>query len=160
MIPSVDDRLASVVRAITDVILPSLPAEAALAREQAQLAVGHLQILRGQLDAAPAFELEELSDARALGAALLAKGQGGPECSAALAALQAALDINDAKGLPRQRRTEIHAAIDGVIRHAAIDATPGFRQQLATVVIEMETARANKDRKLFAPMGFDAEAQS
>jgi hypothetical protein len=160
MIPSVDDRLASVVRAITDVILPSLPAEAALAREQAQLAVGHLQILRGQLDAAPAFELGELSDARALGAALLAKGQGGPECSAALALLRAAIEKKGTSPLPREARADINQAVDGVIRMAAIDATPDFRKQLVQLVVEMETGRANKDRKLFAPMGFDAEAQS
>jgi hypothetical protein len=160
VIPSVDDRLASVVRAITDVILPGLPPEAALAREQAQLSVGHLQILRAQLDSAPAFELEELTDARALGTALVAKGQGGPECTAALALLRTELEKPDAGASTRQRRTEMNAAIDGVIRKAAIDAVPGFRKQLAQTVVEMETVRANKDRKLFAPMGFDAEAQS
>ncbi|HMO68292.1 MAG TPA: hypothetical protein PKE25_06450, partial [Novosphingobium sp.] len=68
MIPSIDDRLASVVRALTEGILPHLPADASLAQEQVQLCIGHLQILRAQIDAAPAFEREELADAAALAA--------------------------------------------------------------------------------------------
>ena len=72
-----DDRLASIVRSLTDIILPSLPGDAGLAQEQAHLAIGHLQIIRAQLDALPAFEAEELSDARLLGLALLADDAGG-----------------------------------------------------------------------------------
>ena len=89
MIPSVDERLASIIRALSEVILPHLPPEASLAQEQAHLAIGHLQILRLQLDAAPAFEREELADAQAIGKALAAAITGGAATTIAIAALAA-----------------------------------------------------------------------
>src|SRR3546814_13166270 len=59
MTPSVDERFASVIRALTEVVLPHLPADASLAQEQVHLSVGHLQILRAPFDETPAFEREE-----------------------------------------------------------------------------------------------------
>jgi hypothetical protein len=153
MIPSVDDRLASVVRALTDVIAPSLPPEAGLAQEQLQLAVGHLMILRAQMDATPAFEAEEAEDARALGKLLLAAGSGGAETSAALATLNAAVEA--AKGA-REDRVAIHTAIDTLVKACAADGAPDFRAQLGKIIVTHQTPRTVKDRKWFEPMGFDA----
>ena len=76
MTPSVDERLASIIRALTEVVLPHLPEDASLAQEQVHLSVGHLQILRAQFDATPAFEREELDDNKALAAALVATIKG------------------------------------------------------------------------------------
>ena len=66
MTPSTDERIASVIRSLTEVILPHLPADASLAQEQCQLAIGHLQILRLQIDGIQDFEAEELADTRVL----------------------------------------------------------------------------------------------
>jgi hypothetical protein len=153
MIPSVDDRLASVVRALTDVILPSLPPEAGLAQEQIQLAVGHLQILRAQLDGVPAFEAEEADDARSLGRALVEAGAGGTETQAAISALEIALSPNDDV---RATRISIHDAIDRLVAKASIDATQAFRAELGRLIISHQSVRTMKDRKWFEPMGFDA----
>ncbi len=153
MIPSVDDRLASVVRALTDVIAPSLPPEAALAQEQLQLAVGHLMILRAQLDTTPGYEAEEADDARALGQLLLSAGSGDVQTSAALTALKSAVD---AKSSPRESRIAIHTAIDMLVKATAVDGTPGFRAQIGDIIITHQTPRTMKDRKWFEPMGFDA----
>jgi hypothetical protein len=153
MIPSVQDRLASVVRALTDVIMPSLPPGAGLAQEQIQLAIGHLQILQAQLDGTAAFETEEANDARALGQSLLAAGTGGTETLSALAALKAALEPNLDL---RASRIAIHDAIDGLVRCSAIDGTPVFRAELGRLIIAHQTPRTIKDRKWFETMGFDA----
>jgi hypothetical protein len=153
MIPSVNDRLASVVRALTDVVMPSLPPEAGLAQEQLQLAVGHLQILQAQLDGSPAFEAEEAQDARALGKALLDAGAGGAETQSALVALRASLEPNTDV---RTARIAIHSAIDGLVRKAAIDGTSEFRDALGKTIIAHQTPRTMKDRKWFELMGFDA----
>ncbi len=59
MTPTVDERLASLIRSLSQVVLPHLPPEASLAQEQVHLSLGHLQILRAQIDAAPAFEVED-----------------------------------------------------------------------------------------------------
>jgi hypothetical protein len=153
MIPSVNDRLASVVRALTDVIMPSLPPEAGLAREQIQLAIGHLQILQAQLDGTPAFEAEEAADALALGQALLAAGDGGNLTNAALSALKSAVET---KAGPREARVAIHTAIDGLVKASATDGSSAFKVALGKIIIEHQTPRTMKDRKWFELMGFDA----
>lgn len=150
MTPSIDDRLASIVRALTEVILPHLPPEASLAQEQAHLAIGHIQIIRSQLDAAPAFEREELNDAIALARELAAQVTGGVEAATALAAMDAAVDGGDGSDV-RSQRQAIHDAIDGLVKSA--DASLG--SALATTILTHEQARAQKDRKWFAPFGFD-----
>jgi hypothetical protein len=153
MNPSVDDRLASVVRALTDVIMPSLKSDASLAQEQMQLIIGHLQILRAQLDGSPGFEAEEAQDARALGDALVKAAEGGPETQAALVALRAALA---ASASPREERVAVHTAIDKLVRAAAADGTGAFRTELGGIIIAMQTPRTMKDRAWFTMMGFDA----
>jgi hypothetical protein len=153
MIPSVNDRLASVVRALTDVIMPSLPPEAGLAQEQIQLAIGHLQILQAQLDGTPAFEAEEASDAKALGEALIAVGEGGSQTAAAIAALKSAVGTNASA---RDSRVAIHTAIDVLVKAASVDGSSGFQSQIGKIIIEHQTPRTMKDRKWFELMGFDA----
>jgi hypothetical protein len=153
MIPSIDDRLASVVRALSDVILPSLPPEAGLAQEQIQLAIGQLQIVQMQLDGTAAFEAEEAEDARVLGQALHDAGGGGAQTEAALAELRASLEPNPDV---RAARIAIHTAIDGLVRKAAIDGTAAFKSDMGKLIIAHQTPRTIKDRKWFAPMGFDA----
>src|SRR3546814_13248477 len=91
MTPSTDERIASIIRSLTEVILPHLPADASLAQEQAQLAIGHLQILRLQIDGIQDFEAEELADARLLASELAAAIDGGPRTAAARSRLDAVL---------------------------------------------------------------------
>jgi hypothetical protein len=153
MIPSVNDRLSSVVRALTDVVMPSLPSEAGLAKEQIQLAVGHLQILQAQLDGTLAFEARETEDAHALGQMLLANGEGGAQTTGALAALALALN---SKADARHDRIAIHTAIDLLIKATSIDGSISFRTVLGKIIVVHQTERTMKDRKWFEPMGFDS----
>jgi hypothetical protein len=152
MIPNVDDRLASVIRALTEVVLPHLPPEASLAQEQVQLAVGHLQILRAQIDALPGYEREELVDGRALGEAL-AVCSGGPQTAAATAAVVTATKAtgNDSRALLKA----INQAIEVLVRSVAVDGDAQTRSHLSATILKNEHARAQKDRQWYAPFGFD-----
>ena len=152
MIPNVDDRLASVIRALTEVILPHLPPEASLAQEQVQLAVGHLQILRAQIDALPGYEREELADGRALGAAL-AGCAGGAQTTAATAALAGATAAQGEDG--RALLKSINTAIEALVRAVAADGEAASQAKLATTILKHERTRARKDREWYAPFGFD-----
>lgn len=158
MTPSIDERLASVVRALSDVVLPSLPAEAGLAQEQVQLSIGHLQILRAQLDAAPAYEAEELADAAALARALDAC-EGGRETQAAKATLAASLAEAGGAAEPgqiRNARIAVNAAIAALVRAASTDGLETTPSQVTRLVLEHEKRRVIKDRRWFAPFGFDS----
>lgn len=147
MIPTIDERLASVVRALTDVVLPALPPEAGLALEQMQLSIGQLQIIRAQIDASPGFELEELVDARSLGDQLIA-AVGSSEHARGLRDALALADASEPREV-RSRRIEIHAAIDQLVAGA------GSNPALGQIIIAAEKKRVVKERAWFAPFGFD-----
>jgi hypothetical protein len=141
MTQNVDERLASVVRALTEVVLPHLPADASLAQEQVQLCVGHLQILRAQFDAVPAYEREELADAIALARELESATDG----NAALGAVISAADGSDVRG----QRIAINKAIEEVIQSGGSNAA------VSAIILKHERVRANKDRRWLLPFGFD-----
>ncbi len=149
MIPDTDERLASVVRALTDVVLPALPVEAGLAQEQVQLCIGQLQILRAQLDSILAFEAEELADAVALGDELVGLADHG-ELRAALLAGRAARAPADV----RAARKAVHAAIAELVA-ATADRPPSERGAIHDAIMRAEKRRVIKDRRWFAPFGFD-----
>lgn len=148
MTPTVDERLASLIRSLSQVVLPHLPPEASLAQEQVHLTLGHLAILRAQLDAAPAFEAEEAADAAQHGRALLALDGPG---SAALAAALTAAEQEDKRSAVRT----IHAAIDTYIRAAWNGPDAAHRDTLSQLVLDYERGRVLKDRQWCAPFGFD-----
>jgi hypothetical protein len=146
--PNVDERLASLIRSLGQVVLPHLPPEASLAQEQVHLALGHLQILRAQIDAAPAFEAEEAADAAAHARALA--DLGGPGAAALLAALAAGTT-----GHPRDRVTALHDAMDHYIAAAWTDGDTAHQAAVSALVLAYENVRVQKDRAWCAPFGFD-----
>lgn len=155
MTPTVDERLASVVRSLTEVVLPHLPPEASLAQEQVHLAIGHLQILRGQLDAAPGFERGEWEDALAVARALGEGMTGGQATLDAAAALAMAADAADGSDC-REQTAAIHRAIDRLVEAVSRDGSPDAREQLPAIILRHEAARVAKDRRWFLPFGFDS----
>lgn len=155
MNPSVDERLASIVRSLTEVILPHLPPEASLAQEQAHLAIGHIQILQAQLDAAPAFEREELVDAIAIATALVGAVHGGPATTGAVQSLAGSIANVDI-GEPRALLRTINEAVEKLVMATAADGAMAGVAALNRIILDHEYARAQKDRKWFAPFGFDS----
>lgn len=154
MTPNVDERLASVVRALSEVILPHLPPEASLAQEQVHLCIGHLQILRAQFDAVPAFEREELDDAIAVVRDLAGAVAGGEQTTAALTALNAAVAAADGSDV-RGQRAAVLEAVDALVKAVSADGSSNAKAALPGVILKHETPRTLKDRQWFAPFGFD-----
>lgn len=156
MNPSVHDRLSSVVRALEGVILPALPSQAALAQEQAMLAIGHIQIVLAQLDATPAFEAGEVADIEAMAFEIVAFGSVGADSMAALEALRVVLE-NSGPQAARHRLEVVQIAIDAVLSALAGDGDPAARAAVIQRILLLGAERAAKDRVWFAAMGFDAE---
>jgi hypothetical protein len=155
MTPNLEERIGSVIRALTDVILPALPEGSGLAQEQAMLSVRHLQILLEQLDAAPEFERQELADAVALGTELLSVCEGGARAAEARNAMRAALDAAGAPGSGREARARIDQATASIIKAVAGEVNPAVRVAVSRVVLAHEAPRILKDRQWFAAFGFD-----
>lgn len=154
MTPTVDERLASIVRALTEVILPHLPPEASLAQEQVQLSIGHLQILRAQLDAVPAYEREELADALAVATALAEGVSGGSATQSAIAALNAAIGAADGSDV-RGQTSALNKCVDTLVKAVSHDGGAGDKSALSAIILSHEAKRVEKDRRWFLPFGFD-----
>ncbi len=154
MTPNVDERLASIVRSLSEVVLPHLPPEASLAQEQVHLCIGHLQILRGQMDQIPAFEQEELSDAVSIARELIGAAEGGAATSAAIDGLHRAADAAGA-GHVRDDRKAVLEAVDVLVKAVASDGSAQTKARLSAIILRHETERSLKDRRWFAPFGFD-----
>jgi hypothetical protein len=154
MNPSIDDRLASILRAMTDIVLPALPADSSLAREQLQLCIGHLSILRDHVDRAEAFEQEALADVRHLAADLAREAEAGGVVADDLAALRQL--IAPQPGGRRAERERINQGICALLQSPTM-RTHALSPRLKSLVIGHEQVRAAKNRQWFAAMGFDRE---
>jgi hypothetical protein len=156
MNPSVQDRLGSVLRALSGVILPALPKDAGLAQEQTMLAMGHIQIILAQMDAAPAFEEEEAADLAAMAEAVAPLATGGPATDQAQHNLQSSLTAT-AQAAPGARTAALQDAIDTLLCALAVDGAPDARAAVKSAVLKHGAARGDKDRRWFAAMGFDID---
>ena len=153
MNPSVDDRLNSVLRALETVVLPALPENASLAQEQVMLAMGQLQIIQAQRDAAAGYEQEELDDIATMARAVLEVSDVPEGCSDARRGLADSLEKED--GYPRERSERIREALDALLIAAHEDRS--YHRALTDVILPLGQKRAVKDRGWFGMMGFDAE---
>jgi hypothetical protein len=156
MNPSVEDRLNSVVRAIGGVILPALPESASLAREQAMLAMGHIQIILAQMPATTAFEAEEADDLHRLGSTVVSLAVGGSQTQAAVTELSSAL-ARESADPPKAHTHAVQDAVDAVLIALASDGDPNPTKSVHAAILEQGATRARKDRQWFSAMGFDSD---
>jgi hypothetical protein len=157
MNPSIDDRLASIIRSLTDIVMPGLSEDASLAKEQLYLTIGHLNILRTHIEGASAFEYCELQDADELATGLVAVADGGRNTEAAKKSLQSALAQSRDGEHFRDTRRRVNAATDELVHAMERDGTAACRTRLPGVLIPLQAERALKDRRWFSLMGFDSE---
>lgn len=155
MNPSTNDRLDSILRSLSGVILPALPPEASLAKEQTQLIIGHLSILRGQLDAQSAFEAEEAEDFVDMGRKIAALANGGPHSQKAIELLNQQISDLHKLETSSQRTEKLQLSIDQLLVALKIDGTSAACAAVKAMVFELGSIRAKKDRQWFMPMGFD-----
>ena len=156
MLPTVEERLDSVIRALSEVVIAGLPAEAKLAREQVQLSIGHLTILRDQIAIFPSIEREELDDAVRFATDLLRVTQGGERVQASRKGLEKLVSA-ESDGPAAERCRVINSAISDLVEASCIDGDPETRTASRSVVLRHETATSNKHRSLLKCYGFDVQ---
>jgi hypothetical protein len=152
MIPSPELRLRTMMRSLTEVILPSLDQNNALAQEQGRLLLGHLHALLLQQ---PHAQRVERVDARALenlGQRLIDACAGGPITMAAAARVTAAITSGD--------HATLSHAIERLIVDSALDGSPAFLRTAEALVLADAKATSLRGRTWFKPMGFDADPDS
>ena len=133
--------MKSLLKALSDVILPALPASERVARDQANLVIGHLTIIAEQWQHALEFELENLAQACVLAGELAGMNFDsalGDDLKAALSAAET-VDRSD-----YQVVTEIHRVLKGVIDR----------------LIAADHRRAPRERVWHRAAGLDPDAAS
>lgn len=158
MIPSIDDRLDSMARAVQEAILPALDSTRSLAIEQAHLLLAHIAMIRSQLDLAPDFERTEAMASAALARELLGDCKGGAMTMAACQALDAALSAASFDRIAdiRQTTTSLGEAIEALIDASGTDGDASFKAKSFQKVIDAGRSTAMRDRSWFQSAGFEA----
>lgn len=157
MNPTIEARLDSMIRALSDIVLPELSA-GSLAQEQAGLVLGHLQVIRSQFDFSASFERAELASIKVLARELAAAADGGQttnEAARALADSASAID-GDTPSKYRANMEEISNCIENLYRAADVDGEVNFKRKMKLDIIRQSAEWARYQRIWFSSMGFEA----
>ncbi len=162
MTPSIPDRFDSMVQTLADIVIPAIDADNDLAREQAQLVIAHLTMIKSQLPYADRFDREELEDAITLAEKMLQLAKGGDVTRAAADALgQAVKAANPLDPITRcEANRAVNAASEDLVRAVRIDGAGDAASRIAQIVIEDANRKVMRDRIWFQDSGFDAERAS
>ena len=158
-------QIASVLKALTDVVLPALDPHNKLALEQLQLSIGMLRLMAQQLPLQYRFDIDELSRLLNLARDLKTQALGGSDTRAAADALhelttaaQESLDASRAgpEEVVRWVRA-LRSAAGAVVTQVYVDGDPGCRDQIRDTVLAMSKDQLLRDRAMLAAQGWEPD---
>ena len=137
MLPTFEERLDSVIRALDTVVLTSLPEDAKLAIELTQLSIGHLSIMRDQLSMRPAFEREELELVTDLAKDLLHRCDSHNISSRESLHLKKILSSNNNDDDEvNVKRMKINAAVSSFVESSFKEGSETYKKEISESVIK------------------------
>jgi hypothetical protein len=155
MLPNIDLRLANCIKALEQVVIPSLPDGERMAREQALLVIGHLRMIGGQWKQALRFETTSLDAMSALAQKIAASDPlFSGELSDALAAAEA-VDRRDIDAV-EAAICRVGAAIDKAI--LGEDGTQPLSPAAVEAILDYGQKQAFRERTWFKLCGLDPDA--
>lgn len=160
MNPSLDVRIQSMIRALTDTVLPQLVPGTAAA-DQAALVAGHLVVIRDQIDIAADFDRYELESFSLLAASLIDDASGGPRTTTAVSLLVSLVSDRSARS-PADVRAQVDtlgSAIESLVHAVAIDGSSDSGVRVTALVVQHERRRVAANRKLFLGMGWESDSE-
>lgn len=156
MIVSVDTRLASMVSALAGAVLPAV-GDNAFVTEQAQLVVGHLQVLRAQGEYSEEYEVLEHRYLRRLATEVAERAEGGPRTTEAANRLNGLVDKGEPEllGQLREAQLALSRAVAEFVAAEGEDGTDGSVARTTRLVVAAEHAQSLRDRSFNAPFGYE-----
>lgn len=158
-------QIKSVIKALTDVVLPAVDPQNKLAQEQVRLAIGMLGLLAYQLPRQFRFDRDEL--ARLIGFArdLRECARGGTQTNAAVdvlveASRTASRVLEGARTAPEELEQQIRLlrSLSGaVIAQVHIEGEPACRDLVGGLVLQMSREQLLRDRALLISQGWEPE---
>lgn len=162
MLPSIDIRIQTLLRAMQTVVMPALDANNSLAQEQARLVVAHLDMMARQWDKAYLFEVQSLQAMNDLGIALYNSASGGKYTRAAGVKLRGT--VEEASLTEPRTATEaasmirsIGTAVDELIIAITKDGDSVAKSAMQSEVIGYSKVQARKERIWFASSNLDPD---
>ena len=161
-------QLKSMIKSMTDVVLPAIDPANRMAQEQAQLILGMMHLMALRLPLQFHSDLEELRRYLELAQALLGQRAGGAQTEACRHALgassaQAADVLARAKAAPPELESAVmhlRADIAALVEALWQDGAPEARAPAARAVLAAATAQIERERAWFAPQGWDADTSA
>ena len=162
MLPDISLRIENLIKAMETIVQPAVDPANDLAREQAQLIIGHLKLLNSQWDMAYLYEMRALEESVALANALIAAAEGGSETDTATSALIVVVgDVPEQ--MPHTAEAVNHytaaigEAIDVLIYACHEDGSQSFREKLPPIMLEAGEKQIMRERVWFQATGLDPE---
>lgn len=155
MLPNIDLRLANCIKALEEVVIPSLADGERMAREQALLVIGHLRMIGGQWKHALRFECGSLDAMSALARKIAVSDPGfGGELADALASA-ATVDRRDIDAV-EGAICRVGAAIDKAI--LGEDGSLPLSPAAVAAILDYGEKQAFRERTWFKLCGLDPDA--
>lgn len=157
-------RLQSMLRAMSEVIVPALDPQQQLARDQAKIVIGNLQILMDQTDSGYDFLLTELREYASLLRELISLSGEGAIRNRALEVLSVADPVAVAH-IPGQRKlrelvSETKQTVN-VLLEAVLDrGAANVRARAASLVLAQSEQQVLRERAWLRSSGFDPDQKS
>lgn len=148
MVPGLDTRLRSIAKAIEQVLLPALPAQEKLAREQAEIAVGHLRVLETQWPFVTQMAHRELQLAIGLAETVLAHLPVGSGAN-----LQTALEKSRTADTADFASVEQATAAVGDAIEAILKSGITLDNEVSAAILSHARAQSKLERVWFAASG-------
>lgn len=155
MLPNIDVRIANLIKAMEQVVLPALPKSERLARDQAMLVVGHLRMITGQWKHAVRFEQVTLD--ALIGLADNLAGIVAPPFSTQLA--DAAVTARKADRGSVDALEAAYSALGTVIDNVILGGPDhvALPQEAIDALFEYGSRQAHVERTWFKAIGFDPD---
>ncbi|WZU35720.1 hypothetical protein Rruber_05233 (plasmid) [Rhodococcus ruber] len=161
--PSMEVRLATIVRALEQVIIPALPPDEVLAREQAALSIVHLTTIAEQCRYLAEYEQGCFADMSTLADELVDAAEGGPATTATtreLLQILGAVRASTSPSTAHDRRNTLAKGIDSLVRASVRDGSARFRAAQRRLILAHGKRQAIRDRAWFRGHGTDPDADT
>ena len=159
-------QLQSMIKAMSDIVLPAVDADNRLAQEQARLVIATLNLVAKRLPIAYRYDRDELERYVSLSQDLLA-AVGTTAAGAAVAQLQAlsasgADVLERARAEPAELETTVfalRAAVGELIQETRAAADPRCQAAVRSLVLAAAKQELDRERALVVDIGFEADPQ-
>ena len=161
-------QIQSVIKALSDVVLPAIDPNNKLAIEQGKLSIGLLALLAQQLPVQFQFDCDELGRLITTARELVSQAAGGTSTQAARSALHDATRAADkvleaAKASPADIEAEVRAmrvATGALITELHRDGDAASQQQVRKTVLAMSKEQLLRDRSMLLMQGWEPDPKA